>query len=226
MDENESCSDNSICSDEGDDFSTATIDCIQVNNIPDELNTQEVAYSAFINANSASSNTPNSTEIYDENDLNQNYENENEEDLQSSIPRNKSIAHNYMASGSLVYCSFDSETGGEDCEVLQISAEIFRINGMDGEREEEMNCFNEYVRSHDNAIWNDRGCEASHGLHNNHPSIAAADKIESVWPRFHSYVSSHIGNNQKGVLIALGIIMLSGGRVHVIEQELRKDALI
>ena len=64
-----------------------------------------------------------------------------------------------------------------------------------------MHWFNENVRPHDNSIWNDRVCEASHWLHSNHPSIVAADKIELVWSRFHSYISSHIGNNQKSVLI-------------------------
>ena len=47
------CSSNSICSDEGDDFSTATIDCIQGNNMPNDLSSQEVPYPAFIHANLA-----------------------------------------------------------------------------------------------------------------------------------------------------------------------------
>ena len=107
-----------------------------------------------------------------------------------------------MARGSLAYCAFDIEIVGEYCGIVQISAEILRINGIDSEREDEMNCFNEYARPYDNAIWNYRACETSHGLHSNYPSIVAAGKIESVWSRFHLYISFHISNNQKCLLIA------------------------
>ena len=51
------------------------------------------------------------------------------------IPRGKSVAHHYFIKGRLIYCSFDVETGGEYCGIVQISAEIFRIKNGIGDRE-------------------------------------------------------------------------------------------
>ena len=42
-------------------------------------------------------------------------------------PRGKSIVHHYMPS-KIVYVSFDMETGGEYFGIIQMSANIFRIN--------------------------------------------------------------------------------------------------
>ena len=39
-----------------------------------------------------------------------------------------------MARGSLIYCSFDIKSVGKHCGIVQILAEIFRINEMDIER--------------------------------------------------------------------------------------------
>ena len=50
---------------------------------------------------------------------------DNDDDL--AIPKGKSIAHHYMPS-KMVYVSFDVETGGEYCGIIQMSANIFRIN--------------------------------------------------------------------------------------------------
>jgi len=62
-------------------------------------------------------------------------------------PRGKSIAHHYMPS-KMVYVSFDvEETGGEYCGIIQMSANIFRINNNDGEIERES--FDRYVKSRD-----------------------------------------------------------------------------
>ena len=50
---------------------------------------------------------------------------DNDDDL--AIPKGKSIAHHYMPS-KIVYVSFDMETGGEYFGIIQMSANIFRIN--------------------------------------------------------------------------------------------------
>ena len=50
---------------------------------------------------------------------------DNDDDV--AIRRGKSIAHHYMSS-KMVYVSFDVETGGEYCGIIQMSANIFRIN--------------------------------------------------------------------------------------------------
>ena len=45
----------------------------------------------------------------------------------TSIPKGRSIAHHDMARKGTVYVSFDIETGGEYCGILQISAEMVRV---------------------------------------------------------------------------------------------------
>jgi len=67
-----------------------------------------------------------------------------------AIPRGKSIAHHYMPS-KMVYVSFDVETGGEYCGIIQMSANTFRINNNDGKIERES--FDRYVKPRDGAIW-------------------------------------------------------------------------
>ena len=49
--------------------------------------------------------------------------NENGDD----IPKGRSLAHHHLRAGKLVFVSFDLETGGEFCGILQLSAEISRI---------------------------------------------------------------------------------------------------
>jgi len=118
------------------------------------------------------------------------------------IPKGKSIAHHHMHS-DIVYCSFDLETGGEFCGIVQMSAQMFRIrveNGkMVGEIEEET--FNEYVKPPDGSIWSTHATDV-HGLHESHPQIIDADPIQIVWEDFTKYVNRHIGPSQRGVLVA------------------------
>lgn len=44
-----------------------------------------------------------------------------------SIPKGRSIAHHEINKNKLVFVSFDIETGGEYCGILQLSAEIIRM---------------------------------------------------------------------------------------------------
>ena len=47
----------------------------------------------------------------------------------NSVPKGRSKeAHELYNSGDFVFISFDVETGGEDVGVIQISAEIFRLD--------------------------------------------------------------------------------------------------
>jgi len=54
-------------------------------------------------------------------------DNDNDDDV--AIPRGKSIAHHYMSS-KMVYVSFDMETGGEKCGIIQMSANVCRKNEL------------------------------------------------------------------------------------------------
>ena len=52
-----------------------------------------------------------------------------DDDDDVAIPRRKSIAHHYMSS-KMVYVSFDMETGGEKCGIIQMSANVCRKNEL------------------------------------------------------------------------------------------------
>jgi len=55
-----------------------------------------------------------------------------DDDDDVAISKGKSIAHHYMPS-KMTYVSFNVETGGEYYGIIQISANIFRINNNVGE---------------------------------------------------------------------------------------------
>ena len=59
----------------------------------------------------------------------------------TKIPRGKSIAHHTLFHKA-VFLSFDIETGGEKCGIIQISCECFQILNGEGERK---GTFDEYV---------------------------------------------------------------------------------
>ena len=84
-----------------------------------------------------------------------------DDDDDVAIPKGKSIAHHYMPS-KMVYVSFDVETGGEYCGIIQMSANIFRINNNVGEIESES--FDRYVKPRDGTIWSPFSTDV-HGLH-------------------------------------------------------------
>ena len=84
------------------------------------------------------------------------------EDAPRDVPRGKSICHSLHTKNKLVFVSFDLETGGERCGIIQMSAQIFRI--QNNEAEVEVNVFNEYVSPGRDAVWNEKACAASYGL--------------------------------------------------------------
>jgi len=72
-------------------------------------------------------------------------------------PKGKSIAHNSIATDKAVYISLDIETGRENCGIIQLSAQIFRMlqhnSKMTSEIESE--CFDEYVMPSKDSIWDE-----------------------------------------------------------------------
>ena len=121
-----------------------------------------------------------------------------DDDDDVAIPKGKSIAHHYMPS-KMVYVSFDVETGEEYCGIIQMSANIFRINNNVGEIESES--FDRYVKPRDGAIWSSSSTDV-HGVHANSPQIKNAKGIEIVWNDFVSYIDKNIGRDQRGCLVA------------------------
>ena len=49
------------------------------------------------------------------------------EDTASPILKGMSLAHFDFEQNNVVFVSFDTETGGEFCGILQLSAEMFRV---------------------------------------------------------------------------------------------------
>ena len=117
------------------------------------------------------------------------------------IPKSKSIAHHYMTKNRLVFVSFDIETGGELCGIIQISAEIFRFE-KDGTPSIEKETFDEYVKPPSDAYWNETACRQTHGLHADHPNIKEASSLSDVWKQFELYIDRHVGKKQRAVLVA------------------------
>ena len=98
----------------------------------------------------------------------------------------------------LVYISFDIETGGEYCGIVQISAQIFRVMNHNSTFESniEPEIFDEYVKPPDDAIWDPRACDV-HGLSVDDERIVNADGILEVWNRFNEFVDRHVGLHQR-----------------------------
>ena len=122
------------------------------------------------------------------------------EDAPRDVPRGKSIYHSLYTKNKLVFISFDLETGGERCGIIQMSTQIFRI--QNNEAEVEVIVFNEHVNPGREAVWNDQVCTASHALSPGHDKIVNADTIDLVWKSFEKFLDANIGSDQVGVLIA------------------------
>ena len=137
------------------------------------------------------------------------------------IPKGRSIAHHNMARKGTVYVFFDIETGGEYCGILQLSAEMVRVELKPVERKKgasatfdytslvsrEALTFNRFVKSGERAIWNDN-VTSIHGLHQNHPSIIGADDMDTVWEQF---VHWYEENTMSARILILSQNSCSGG---------------
>ena len=119
------------------------------------------------------------------------------------IPKGASIAHQYIKKEKLVYVSFDIETAGESCGIVQVSAQIFRMVYRNGATESEIEeeTFNKYVQPGKDAIWDEKA-SSIHGLSKDDDRIVNADEIDVVWKKFCEFIDRHIGRDQKGVLVA------------------------
>lgn len=124
---------------------------------------------------------------------------------EKDIPPGKSIAHHYITSGDVVYCSFDLETGGEYCGIVQISAELFSPNPADAlglDFISNPDTFNSYVQPPEGALWNDDACRNSHNLTSNSECIKSAPRFDVVWGQFCSWISRHVGPSKTCIFVA------------------------
>ncbi len=117
------------------------------------------------------------------------------------IPRGKSIAHHHIQEQNVVYCSFDIETGGDKCGILQLSTQLFRIN-----REGEMNTctediFDSYIKPPTGSVIDPKSTVV-HGLCMSSLELQNAPVIEVVWGNFCDFISRRIQASEIGILIA------------------------
>ncbi len=87
----------------------------------------------------------------------------------------------------LVHLSFDIETGGEYCGIVQISYQKFQLTEHNNEISAEVEPvnFNKYVKPPSSAIWDTNMCRRVHGMHYEHENIRYADDINTVWNQFY-----------------------------------------
>ena len=133
----------------------------------------------------------------------------------TSIPKGRSIAHHDMARKGTAYVSFDIETGGEYCGILQLSAEVVRVELQPVETKKgpsatidyaslvsrEALTFNRFVKPGEGAIWNNN-VTSIHRLHQNHPSIIGADDMDTVWEQFVCWYDENTRSGEVAILVA------------------------
>ena len=117
-----------------------------------------------------------------------------------------------------MFVSLDLETGGENCGIIQISAEIVRLElsrvqgkaakdtlagvsrGTAFYRDEDdapSELFNEYVNPGEDAEWAPAAVnEVSHGLSKSDPRISSARPIDAVWSSFKSFIERNIAEDE------------------------------
>jgi len=125
-------------------------------------------------------------------------------------PKGRSIAHHFISSGKAVYISLDMETGGEYCGIIQLSAEMARMEiregrGVGNDKADATTRiptkFNEYINPGECAIWDDNVTKI-HGLCKTHEKIVLASSISIVWQQFRSWIFRNMSVDEKAILVA------------------------
>ena len=100
----------------------------------------------------------------------------------------------------------------ENCGITQISAQLFCLCPHSVRKENKTTApyindiiitekFNDYIKPPQTAEWVINTSRIT-GMHANHPSILAADPIETVWKRFVGFINKYIKKGTRGVLVA------------------------
>lgn len=116
------------------------------------------------------------------------------DDMDPSIPKERSRAHHSFTAGKVKFLSLDMEHAGEYVGIIQLSAELFQMElvqkGGSARSDSAQNIvrnpttFNEYVNPESEMEWEDNPTVLTHGLTAADPRIANADRISVVWARF------------------------------------------
>ena len=113
-----------------------------------------------------------------------------------------------MKKNKAVFISLDLEHGGPECDITQLSAQLFRLNGnyfntknhpLEATITSEI--FNEYIKPPSTAFWSQQ-CIDITTLHKNHTNILSALPIDQVWTKFITFLDKYINLNEKGIVVA------------------------
>jgi len=113
--------------------------------------------------------------------------------LKPTIPKSRSITHDHFEGNKVVFVSFDIETGGEFCGILQILAEFVRTEvvpiitskGPSPNKDtakaikREGSVFNEFVRLEEGGIFNSHATTIR-GIMADHDNIVNSADIETI----------------------------------------------
>ena len=143
-------------------------------------------------------------------------------DDDTTIPRGRSICHPLLKQNKLVFLSLDIETGGENCGIVQLSAEIVRLelNREEGKTAHDTLAnvvrdgtlyhehdnpgggeFNKYVNPGEDAEWSRAATEIT-GLSETDARITSAWEIGPVWNSFCLWIKQNIAEDEHGVIVA------------------------
>ena len=145
-----------------------------------------------------------------------------EEDAAQRPPHGRSIVRGHLNDGTIKFLSLDLETGGEECGIIQLSAEFVRPklhrggktavkdsleslergddNIFDKQNNPQGTVFDEYVQPPEDAEWNEEA--GVHGLSATHPSILSARKMKEVWKSFCLLVNNNLSEDEVGCVVA------------------------
>ena len=126
-------------------------------------------------------------------------------------PKLRSAAHDIIVNQKAVFLSLDVETGGEVAGIIQLSAEISRIeieqhgNSCTKDIAEhiyrEPNTFNMYVNP-GRGVFFEESAVAVHGIHPSDPRIVNASEMRIVWMTFCDWIDSHTEDDETVILVA------------------------
>ena len=122
---------------------------------------------------------------------------------QESLPSSKpigSIIHDHQVNRKTIWVSFDIETGGPRCGIIQLSAVFYDQDVV------LLGQFDQYVKPPQFAVFLPQACEC-HGInHRDDQRLKGAPQIEVVWNYFCEYVDVIFSTGVKydcvGILVA------------------------
>ena len=209
----------------GDDFSTASIDEDDIHDIYGNCAASRDQDSGDdMSSNGAENeveNEQNQSDVEDDTQVDE-YDEDDEIYWKQPRPKNTSIIHHILAKNKLVFISFDIETGGEYCGIIQLSAQIIRmtcnnVDGTDGDWlfKQSNNksftttrgpTFDKFVYPGEKAIWNEHLTTNVHGLHEEHEEIKRAklngQNITKVWNDFCRWVDGNTQHDEIATIVA------------------------